>query len=153
MRRFWPAMLALLMLFASCMPAVQAEEEEDISFHELINAVAATPEPDPDATPGPTAAPSPTPEPVLQADGTKLVTITCVGDVTIGHDVLHERKGNGIFDKELKKQNGDVNFIFRNVKKIFEADDLTIAYIDLQQNVLHDVLLGGFFLNCFQESD
>ena len=54
-----------------------------------------------------------------------ILTLTAVGDVTIGRNVKHS--GTSIFDKELKKQNGDVNFIFRNVKDIFESDDVTIV--------------------------
>ncbi|MBR6810318.1 MAG: CapA family protein [Clostridia bacterium] len=63
--------------------------------------------------------------PQVEADGSVVVTITAVGDVTIGRNVQH--KGTSIFEKELKKQGGDINFIFRNVKDIFEDDHLTIA--------------------------
>ena len=45
--------------------------------------------------------------------------------MTIGRNVQHS--GSSIFEKELKKQNDDVNFIFRNVKDIFEGDDVTIV--------------------------
>lgn len=73
----------------------------------------------PDATPVPTATP------VVQADGSVIVTLTAVGDVTIGRNVQHS--GTSIFEKELKKQNNDPNFIFKNVKEIFEKDDVTIV--------------------------
>ena len=129
MRKLFSILLVVSMLAALSSLAVQAEdwedEEEDISFYDLMNPP--TPVPDPNATPGPTPEPEPTAEPLLQADGSVLITLTAVGDVTIGWDVQHERRGNGLFDKELKKQNGDPNFIFRNVKDIFEQDDLTIA--------------------------
>ena len=126
MRKLLSVLLVLSMLVSLCVLAVQAEnrddeEEEDVSFYEP------TPLPDPNASPAPTPEPGPTQEPVLQADGSTLITVTAVGDVTIGWDVEHERQGSGLFDKELKKQNGDLNFIFRNVKDIFQSDDLTIA--------------------------
>ena len=117
--------LYLVLMAALCIQAVQAEnyDEEDISFFDLMN----TPEalPDPEATPAPPPTPAPSPTPIIQADGTKMVTITAVGDVTIGRNVKH--KGTSIFEKELQKQDNDINFIFRNVKEIFEEDDLTIA--------------------------
>ena len=128
MRKIWPLLLVLSMLLTLCvLTQVQAaeEEEEDVSFYQEIHAPTPTPHPDPDATPTPEPTPEPTPTPMLQADGSKIVTITCVGDVTIGRNVQH--KGKSIFEEELKRQNNDINFIFRNVKDIFESDDLTIA--------------------------
>ncbi len=62
---------------------------------------------------------------VTEADGSTVITITAVGDVTIGGDVRHRKMS--IFDKELKKQGGDITFPFRNVKSIFEADDMTLV--------------------------
>lgn len=124
MRKFWSILLVTAMLAAIFVMAVQAEDaEEDVSFQSLANT--STPIPDPNATPTPTPVPSPSPTPALQADGSVMITITAVGDVTIGRNVQHN--GASIFEKELKKQGGDINFIFRNVKQIFESDDLTIA--------------------------
>ena len=117
--------LSLLLSAVGLQALAEGWDEVDISFDDLISPP--TPVPDPNSTPGPTPEPSPSPEPVIQADGSVMITITAVGDVTIGWDVQHESEGNGLFDKELKKQNGDPNFIFRNVKEIFEEDDLTIA--------------------------
>ena len=117
MRKIWSALLVLAMLLTLCVLAVQAEEE--ISLNALQNTATAAPVLDPGATP------EPSPTPVLQADGSVMVTITAVGDVTIGRNVKHN--GTSIFEKELQKQDGDINFIFRNVKDIFESDDLTIA--------------------------
>lgn len=129
MRKIGAMLMAFVILCTLCVPMIWAEgwddEEGDISLDELNQTPTAVP--DPNATPGPTATPAPTPEPVLQADGSLVVTITAVGDVTIGWDVQHERRGYGLFDQELKKQNNDPNFIFRNVKSIFAEDDLTIA--------------------------
>lgn len=123
MRKIWSALLVLAMLLTLCVLAVQAEEE--ISLNALQNTATATPILDPGATSGPEATPEPSPTPALQADGSVMVTITAVGDVTIGRNVKHN--GTSIFEKELQKQDGDINFIFRNVKDIFESDDLTIA--------------------------
>ncbi|MDY3280659.1 MAG: CapA family protein [Eubacteriales bacterium] len=123
MRKIWSALLVLAMLLTLCVLAVQAEEE--ISLNALQNTATATPILDPGATSGPEATPEPSPTPALQADGSVMVTITAVGDVTIGRNVQHN--GTSIFEKELQKQDGDINFIFRNVKDIFESDDLTIA--------------------------
>lgn len=123
MRKIWSALLVLAMLLTLCALAVQAEEE--ISLNALQNTATATPILDPGATSGPEATPQPSPTPALQADGSVMVTITAVGDVTIGRNVKHN--GTSIFEKELQKQDGDINFIFRNVKDIFESDDLTIA--------------------------
>ena len=129
MRKICSVLLVITLLAAAGIWSVYAEdwedEEEDVSFYALMNPATAVP--DPNATPGPTPEPAPTPEPLLQADGSVLITLTAVGDVTIGWDVQHERRGSGLFDKELKKQGGDPNFIFRNVRQIFMEDDLTIA--------------------------
>ena len=128
MRKFWSILLlAVLLLSLIALPAL-AEDEEDISFGALMNEPTAVPsQPGALSVSTPTPTPAPTPAPELQADGSLILTITAVGDVTIGYDVQHETKGKGLFDKELKKQGGDPNFIFRNVKDIFAQDDLTIA--------------------------
>ncbi|MBE5782052.1 MAG: CapA family protein [Clostridiales bacterium] len=123
MKKIWSVALVLLMLVTLNVLAVQAEEEEEVSLYEMLNPP--TPTPDPNATPSPEPSPVPTATPLIQADGSVHVTITAVGDVTIGRNVQHS--GTSIFEKELNKQDGDINFIFRNVKEIFEADDLTIA--------------------------
>ncbi|MBQ7185039.1 MAG: CapA family protein [Clostridia bacterium] len=58
-------------------------------------------------------------------DGSVILTITAVGDITIGRNVQYS--GKSIFTRELEKQNNDPNFIFRNIHTVFEADTLTIA--------------------------
>ena len=126
MRKLLSVLLVLSMLLSLGLLAARGEDLADgveYSFHDLM--YPPTPAPPPGSTPGPTPEPSPTPEPVYQLDGSVEITITAVGDVTIGRNVQHS--GTSIFEKELKKQGGDINFIFRNVKQIFEADDLTIA--------------------------
>ena len=118
MRKFLSALLALTLLLSGLISGCRADEEEEIVYPA---APAAEENGQAVASPQPTA----TPAPALQADGSVLLTITAVGDVTIGRNVQH--KGASIFENELKKQNGDINFIFRNVKDIFAEDDLTIA--------------------------
>ncbi len=126
MQKTLSVLLVLSMLLTLGFYAVHAEswdDEEEFSFDSLVNPPTAAPAPG--STPGPTPEPSPSPEPVYQKDGSIEITLTAVGDVTIGRNVQH--KGTSIFEKELKKQKNDPNFIFRNVKQIFESDDLTIA--------------------------
>ena len=60
----------------------------------------------------------------LENDGSVLLTITCTGDLTIGGD---SRKRTDIFNDELKKQGGDINFTMRNIRDILLADDLTLV--------------------------
>lgn len=60
----------------------------------------------------------------LEPDGSQLITATFTGDFTIGGD---SRKRTDIFNNELKKQGGDINFPLRNVRDILMADDLTLV--------------------------
>ena len=101
MRKSFSLLLVLCMLLITCLYAVQAEEwdEQEFSFDALVNPP--TPAPAPGSTPLPTATPEPTPEPLYQPDGSIEITLTAVGDVTIGRNVQH--KGTSIFEKELKK--------------------------------------------------
>ncbi|MBQ9263026.1 MAG: CapA family protein, partial [Clostridia bacterium] len=121
-KRFFFVLLLCLLSLALCGLA----EEEESSFQVLMNVPtpAPTQEPAEDGLPAvPTATPAP--EITYEPDGSVIVTLSAVGDVTIGRNVQH--KGTSIFEKELTKQSGDINFIFRNVKDIFIADDLTIV--------------------------
>ncbi|MGN0746576.1 MAG: CapA family protein [Aristaeellaceae bacterium] len=61
---------------------------------------------------------------IYESDGSVLITITGTGDFTIGGD---SRKSTDIFDDELRKQGGDINFTMRNVREILLEDDLTIV--------------------------
>lgn len=63
-------------------------------------------------------------KPIYEADGSVLITLTATGDFTIGGD---SRKSADIFEDELKKQGGDINFTMRNVRDILLDDDLTIV--------------------------
>jgi len=116
----------LLML---CLLVCTAAAEEEITY----NSIFATPTPVLTPTPKnftptpepPPPTPIPTATPRYEADGSVLITLTAVGDVTIGRNAKHS--GSSIFEKELARQDGDINFIFRNIKDIFAKDDVTIV--------------------------
>ena len=119
-RIFFALLLCLLLL--AC-PGLS--EEEESSFQSLMNVT--TPAPTEEPVEGilpvaPTAAPAP--DIRVEADGSVIVTLSAVGDVTIGRNV---QSSSTIFQKELDRQGGDINFIFRNIKDIFAGDDLTIV--------------------------
>jgi len=115
----------ILAVFAVSMLLVPAFADEEVSLISL--------DPDPfqispapDLTPLPETTPQPTiPPQNLLGDGTIQITITAGGDMTIGGDV--RKRGDSLFDKELKKQGGDLNFLTRNVREILEGDDMTIV--------------------------
>ena len=120
-KRFFFALLLCLLSLALCGLA----EEEESSFQVLMNVPtpAPTQEPAEDGLPAvPTATPAP--EITYEPDGSVIVTLSAVGDVTIGRNV---QSSSTIFQKELDRQGGDINFIFRNIRDIFEKDDLTIV--------------------------
>ena len=116
-------LLLLYLLFGAAMA------EEEITYDSIFN----TPTPVPTATPvGYTPTPEPPPPtpvpsatPRYEADGSVVITLTAVGDVTIGRNAQYS--GTSIFEKELARQNNDINFIFRNVKDILSSDDVTIV--------------------------
>lgn len=124
MRKTIALLLALLMVV---MPAL-AEEEDDLSLEDILRGA------DPDTVSSTVIAPpaegedglieEPEEESIYEADGSVLITITATGDFTIGGD---SRKRTDIFDDELQKQDGDINFTMRNVRDILMADDLTIV--------------------------
>lgn len=114
----------LLSLAAVLLVTGICSAEEETSFQQLLQADT----PDPIIympTPLPQVAEEETAAAVrYEADGSVIVTVSAVGDVTIGRNV---QSSSTIFKKELDRQNGDINFIFRNVRDILESDDLTIA--------------------------
>lgn len=62
---------------------------------------------------------------IVETDGSKTITITCTGDLTIGGDNYHH-KGKKFYD-ELKKNNDDISFTMSNVRDIFRHDDMTLV--------------------------
>ena len=122
-RRF-SFILVLLMCLTLCLTALCEGDTEEVSitiFDENGEVILGE-TPEPEVTPEPTVDPS---EPVYEADGSILLTMTFTGDMTIGSNV--QSSGKSIFEKELEKQKGDINFPFRNIRDILLADDLTMV--------------------------
>ena len=116
------------MLTVGSIPLPAAQMDEEVSIVELDPSLNTTPEPQPDVPEGsnPEAAPTATvpPERVFK-DGTIQLIITAGGDMTIGGDV--RKRGDSLFDRELKRQGGDIHFLTRNVRDILLEDDMTIV--------------------------
>ncbi len=128
MKKHLSVLIALLFVSVCflCVGFAETAEdgEEEVHFSEPVWAVntpaqAEEDEPDIDIETGSDG------KVIVNEDGSVIVTITAVGDVTIGRNV--KSSGKSIFQKELEKQDNDINFIFRNVKDIFEDDSLTIV--------------------------
>ena len=111
------------MLFCT---AFATESEEDVSFKDINDT--ASPNTDAGGAAAETPVPTPSPTPAIQQDGTTMVTITAAGDLTIGTNYQAYKNLNAsIFGKELKKQDGDINFYLRNIKDVLAQDDLTLV--------------------------
>ena len=115
--------LALTLL---TLPVGLAEEDDDLSLEDLLSGadpqiVADTFIPPPEESENAVMLDEPS---IYEPDGSVLITITGTGDFTIGGD---SRKSTDIFNTELKRQNGDLNFTMRNVRDILTSDDLTIV--------------------------
>ena len=118
----------LLLLCLSLCYGVMAEgdlEEVSITIFDTDGTVdkTASVETDGEAEPVPEPTPDPS-QPVYEADGSILLTMSFTGDFTIGDNV--QSSGTSMFEKELKKQNGDIHFPFRNIREELLADDLTM---------------------------
>lgn len=99
---FLLAVFLMLPVFAS------AELDElEISMEELL---------DPSETDDPSDS--------VDTDGSRLITVTCTGDFTIGGDNYHH-KGKKFYN-ELKNHGDDISFTMENVRDIFRRDDLTL---------------------------
>ena len=72
------------------------------------------------------------PDETLEPDGSTLITISATGDFTIGGD---SRKRTDIFQDELDRQNGDINFTMKNMRDVFLADDLTIVNFESTNDI------------------
>ena len=59
---------------------------------------------------------------------TDTITISAAGDVTLGRDLKYGFENS--FDHELEVQGMDYGYFFRNVKDIFEKDDITIVNLE-----------------------
>ena len=115
MRKFICLLLALCLLA----PFAMAEEDEDeLSLSDWMDMPVGQEQSADDVSAEDEAAEQ------LEPDGSQLITATFTGDFTIGGD---SRKRTDIFNDELKKQGGDINFPLRNVRDILMADDLTLV--------------------------
>lgn len=56
------------------------------------------------------------------------ITLSFVGDITLGNYIGQGYEGS--FDQEYEKQNQDSAYYLKNVKDVFEKDDLTIANLE-----------------------
>ncbi|MFZ5968510.1 MAG: CapA family protein [Bacillota bacterium] len=56
------------------------------------------------------------------------ITISAAGDVTMGRDDANGYENS--FDHQFEMQNRDYKYFFRNVREIFEKDDLTIVNLE-----------------------
>ena len=97
----------VLMLLLGGSALAEEDWEDELLIEEIIESVA------PESTPN-----------LYEADGSAIITITCTGDLTIGGD---SRKKKNIFEDELKKQGGDINFTMRNIRDVLAGDDLTLV--------------------------
>ena len=117
--------IALLLILCLCVPAaaLATQDEEDVSIADVLGdtddapADAAVPESQAVTAVDPAA-------PVYEVDGSIILKLTFTGDFTIGDNL--QSKGKSIFEKELEKMKGDLNFPFRNFKDILLKDDLTV---------------------------
>ena len=115
MRKFICLLLALCLLA----PFAMAEEDEDeLSLSDWMDMPVGQEQSADDVSAEDEAAEQ------LEPDGSQLITATFTGDFTIGGD---SRKRTDIFNDELKKHGGDINFPLRNVRDILMADDLTLV--------------------------
>ncbi len=64
-------------------------------------------------------------EPVSAPETT--VTVSCAGDCTLASDASFS---GGTFEEVLEAENDDYSYFFKNVKNIFEEDDLTIVNLE-----------------------
>ena len=116
-------LLLLCLLLALCLTAVAEGDLEEVSItiFEEDGTVSEESVLEPEASPEPEVDPA---LPVYEADGSILLTMSFTGDFTIGDNV--QSSGTSMFEKELKKQNGDIHFPFRNIRDVLLADDLTM---------------------------
>ena len=124
MKRVLSSLLALFMCFVS----IWAGADEEVSlFVKPTDVPALVQEEKPDTSKEPEGAEEKqADEPViLQPDGSILITISAAGDLTFGGDA--REKKDSLFDRELKRQNGDLSFVARNVSEILQKDDMTLV--------------------------
>ena len=129
MKRLMILLLVLALGFSGSLLPVALMDEE-VSIADLDPSFSATPKPEEPGVPQgdepQDASPTATipPERVFK-DGTIQLIITAGGDMTIGGDI--RKRGDSLFERELKRQGGDIHFLTRNVRDILLEDDMTIV--------------------------
>ena len=114
-----------LLLSVLLMPLMVPAEEEDVSLFAKPTATPTVDSVQPEAEEQETIPSNPEEPVTLQPDGSILITISAGGDLTFGGDVRERRES--LFDRELKRQGGDLSFVARNVREILEKDDMTLV--------------------------
>jgi len=132
--------------------AVSREEAQDAMnvAQEVIPTQLATRQPTPEPTaeptavptPEPTAVPTPTPEPTPTPKPMNSVTITAVGDCTLGGNT-NGTGGDKRFAEYVQKYGYD--YFLDNVRHIFEADDMTIINLEGPLTTSDDKTRGKTF--------
>lgn len=121
LKRTLSLMLCLLLL----MSAFPLSADEEVSLFSLDPQPESTPAvPEIQAEPVPTLAPTAPPEKISR-DGSVQILVTAGGDMTIGGDI--RKRGDSLFERELKRQGGDLHFLTRNILHILQEDDLTLV--------------------------
>ena len=106
-KHFLSVFLSLLLILPLCVSLAELNEEELYIEDWIMGS-------DEEDGPG-----------IVDTDGSRTITITCTGDMTIGGDNYH-KKGKKFYD-ELEKNNNNISFTMANVRDIFKHDDLTLV--------------------------
>lgn len=126
---------ALAVVLVICIALFRSLDSASRPSGPSLSATAApTVEPTPEPTATPTAAPTaePTPVPTPTPEPTPVsITITAVGDCTLGGDMNGSSEER--FAQMVRSADGgvDYDYCFRNVRSIFEADDLTLVNLEV----------------------
>lgn len=123
MRQITACLLAVCLMLSACTAFAEEtweddlliEEEEEILLDDILPTEIVTEGTDSQSGTAPS---------IYESDGSVLITLSATGDFTIGGD---SRKRADIFQDELDRQGGDINFTMRNMRDILLSDDLTIV--------------------------
>ena len=115
--------IGILLTLCLLLPAAIAEEEE-LSLLDLVGGNGTEIVTGLETAEDAESAAEETVELVEETTGIRTITATFAGDFTIGADC---RKSTNIYEDELEKQGGDINFPMRNIRDILLEDDLTLV--------------------------
>lgn len=96
--------------------------------------------------PAPDTTAKPADPPPVKEDVSSEITITSVGDCTLGTD---DKFSYNTLPSVLQKNNNDLSYFFRNVKDIFDKDDITTANLETTLTTTNNKLKksGSVFFN------